>query len=149
MKLKPGTYLREPCVAIREGGREASVAVRVARDIEHRKRHYLGRRGFPLCRRQHVRPRYGERADRPTVSETPWTHANILSGPGRSLHYLSLWGRSPKRRLNADRRTYGGEKSDAAIQAMKPANKAGVPSWRSQWSEASHPRGSVPRGARK
>ncbi len=141
MKLKPGTYLREPCVVIREGGREASVAVRVARDIEHRKRHYLGRRGFPLCRRQHVRPRYGERADRPTVSETPWTHASILSGPGRSLHYLSLWGRSPKRRLNADRRTYGGEKSDATIQAMKPANKAGVPSWRSQWSEASHPRG--------
>ena len=116
MKLKPGTYLREPCVVIREGGREASVAVRVARDIEHRKRHYLGRRGFPLCRRQHVRPRYGERADRPTVSETPWTHASILSGPGRSLHYLPLRGRSPKRRLNADRRTYGGEKSDATIQ---------------------------------
>ncbi len=25
--------------------------------------------------------------------------------------------------------------------AVKPTNKAGVPSWRSQWSEASHPRG--------
>ncbi len=36
MKLQPSTYFREPCVATREGRREASVAVRVARDMEHR-----------------------------------------------------------------------------------------------------------------
>ena len=65
MKLEPSTYLREPCVVIREGGREASVAVHMARHIEHRKSCRLGRRGFHLGRRQHVRHRYGERADRP------------------------------------------------------------------------------------
>ena len=84
MKLKLGTYPREPCVATREGGHEASVAVCVARDIEHRKVHSLGRRGFLQGRRQHVRHRYGETANRPTVSKTPWTHIRILPGPGRS-----------------------------------------------------------------
>ena len=84
MKLKPSAYLREPCVAIREDGHEASVAVRVARDIEHRKSYSLGRRGFLQGRRQHVRHRYGETANRPTVSKTPWTHVRILLGPGTS-----------------------------------------------------------------
>ncbi len=141
MKLKPGTYLREPCAVTREGGREASVAVRVARDIEHRKLYRLGRRGFFRGRRQHVRSRYGERTDRPTVSETPWTHVHILSGPGRSLHCPAPRGGPPKRRLKADQRMHGGEKSDAMIVALKPANKAWVPTWRSWWSEASRPRG--------
>ena len=36
---------------------------------------------------------------------------------------------------------YDGEKSDAMIVALKPANKAWVPTWRSWWSEASRPRG--------
>ena len=43
-------------------------------------------------------------------------------------------------RLSGGRRlALRGASSDPT--AMKPANKAGVPSWRSQWSEASHPRG--------
>ena len=109
MKLKPGTYLREPCAVTREGGREASVAVRVARDIEHRKLYRLGRRGFLRGRRQHVRSRYGERTDRPTVSETPWTHVHILSGPGsvcwaapRSGGFKSHW--RPDRGCHIQRR---------------------------------------------
>ena len=141
MKLEPSTYLREPCVFIREGGREASVAVHVARDIEHRKRWSLGRRGFSLGRRQHVRSRYGERAYRPTVSETPWTHVRVLSGPGRSPCCPATKGGAAKVKAKAERRMYGKEKSDTAIIAVKPTNKAWKTTGRSWWSEGPYPRG--------
>ena len=141
MKLKPGTYLREPCVATREGGREASVAVRVARVIEHRKTCNLGRRGFQLGRRQHVRHRYGETADRPTVSGTPWTHVHILLGPGRSSCCPALRAGPPKPRREPSGGRTARRSQMRRYVAVKPTNKAGVPSWRSQWSEASHPRG--------
>lgn len=45
------------------------------------------------------------------------------------------------RRLNADRRTYGGEKSDVTIVATKPANNAWMTTGRSQWSQGSQLRG--------
>ena len=82
--MQPITYFREPCVLIREDQREASVAVRVARAIEHRKFYHLGRRGSELGRRQHVGRRYGETANGPAVSKNSWTHVRTLSGPGRS-----------------------------------------------------------------
>ena len=53
----------------------------------------------------------------------------------------SATGGAAKVKAKAERRMYGKEKSDATILAMKPANKAWVPMWRSWWSEASHPRG--------
>ncbi len=83
----------------------------------------------------------GEAEEGPAVSKNPGTHVRTASGPGRSLHYPSLRGGSPKRRLNADRRMYGGEKSDATIVAMKPANNAWMTTGRSRWSQGSHPRG--------
>ena len=70
----------------REGLREASVEVRVARAIEHRKHHHLGRRDSFSGRRQYVRSRYDERTNGLTVSKIPWTHVHILSGPERSPH---------------------------------------------------------------
>ncbi len=75
------------------------------------------------------------------MSKNPGTHVRTASGPGRSLHYPSLRGGSPKRRLNADRRMYGGEKSDVTIVATKPANNAWMTTGRSRWSQGSHPRG--------
>lgn len=84
MKFEPDTYFRKPCVLIREGQREASVAVRVAGVIEHRKGHHLGRRGCGNSRRQHVCHRYGERTHGSTVSNSSWTHVRTLSGSGSS-----------------------------------------------------------------
>ncbi len=75
------------------------------------------------------------------MSKNPGTHVRTASGPGRSLHYPSLRGGSPKRRLNADRRMYGGEKSDVTIVATKPAHNAWMTTERSRWSQGSHPRG--------
>ncbi len=75
------------------------------------------------------------------MSKNPGTHVRTASGPGRSLHYPSLRGGSPKRRLNADRRMYGGEKSDVTIVATKTANNAWMTTGRSRWSQGSHPRG--------
>ncbi len=83
----------------------------------------------------------GEAEEGPAVSKNPGTHVRTASGPGRSLHYLSLRGGSPKRRPNADRRMYGGEKSDVTIVATKPANNAWMTTGRSRWSQGSHPRG--------
>ncbi len=124
MKQEPSTYFREPCAVTREGGREVSVAAHMARDIEQRKMCRSGRRDYRCGRRQYVRHRYGERADRPAVSKTPWTYVHILPGPGRSFQRPALRAGSPKRRRNADRRMYVEEKSDAMIVAMKLANKA-------------------------
>ena len=98
MKSQPDIYLREPCTASREGGREASVAICVARDIGHRKAYRSGRRGPPNGRRQYVRHRYGERADMPVVSKTPWTHVSILPGPGRPSRCPALRAGPPKPR---------------------------------------------------
>ena len=94
----------------------------------------------------------GEAQEGPAVSKNPGTHVcnapknpgtHVCNapGPGRSLHCPTPRGGPPKRRLNADQRMHGGEKSDAMIVALKPANKAWVPTWRSWWSEASRPRG--------
>ena len=83
----------------------------------------------------------GEAQEGPAVSKNPGTHVCNAPGPGRSLHCPTPRGGPPKRRLNADQRMHGGEKSDAMIVALKPANKAWVPTWRSWWSEASRPRG--------
>ena len=82
--MQPITYFREPCVLIREGQGEASVAVRVAGAIEHRNNCNLGRRGCTMCRRQHAGRRYGETASGPTVSKNSRTHVSTLLGPGRS-----------------------------------------------------------------
>ncbi len=141
MKQEPSTYFREPCAVTREGGREVSVAAHMARDIEQRKMCRSGRRDYRCGRRQYVRHRYGERADRSAVSKTPWTYVHILPGPGRSFQRPAPRAGPPKRRRNADRRMYGEERSDAMIVAMKLANKAWKTMWRSWWSEASHPRG--------
>ncbi len=141
MKQEPSTYFREPCAVTREGGREVSVAAQMARDIEQRKMCRSGRRDYRCGRRQYVRHRYGERADRPAVSKTPWTYVHILPGPGRSFQRPAPRAGPPKRRRNADRRMYVEEKSDAMIVVMKLANKAWKTMWRSWWSEASHPRG--------
>ena len=84
MKLKPSTYFHEPCVYSREGIREASAVVRMARAIEHRNDYHLGRRDCRGGRRQHVCHRSGERTYRPTVSKNSWTYVRISSGPGRS-----------------------------------------------------------------
>ena len=75
------TFLREPCVGPREGAGEASVAVRMGRAIEHRKRIDPGCRGFQIGRRQHCRHRFGEMSADPAVSENPCTFARLVSGP--------------------------------------------------------------------
>ena len=75
------TFLREPCVGPREGAGEASVAVRMGRAIEHRKRNDPGCRGFQIGRRQHRRHRFGEMSADPAVSENPCTFACLVSGP--------------------------------------------------------------------
>ncbi len=141
MKQEPSTYFREPCAVTREGGREVLVAAQMARDIEQRKMCRSGRRDYRCGRRQYVRHRYGERADRPAVSKPPWTYVHILPGPGRSFQRPVPRAGPPKRRRNADRRMYVEERSDAMIVAMKLVNKAWKTMWRSWWSEASHPRG--------
>ena len=51
---------------------------------EHRKGYVSERRGFQIGRRQHGRPRYGERLSGSAVSENPCTHESLSSGPGRS-----------------------------------------------------------------
>ena len=51
---------------------------------EHRKDDGSERRGFQIGRRQHGRPRYGERLPGSAVSENPCTHESLSSGPGRS-----------------------------------------------------------------
>ena len=75
------TFLREPCVGIREGTGEASVAVWAGRAIEHRKVNDPGCRDFHDGRRQHCMSRFGERHAGPAVSETPCTFARLLPGP--------------------------------------------------------------------
>ena len=89
------TFLREPCAGSREGAGEASVAVRVGRAIEHRKRDDPGCRGFQNGRRQHRRHRFGEMPASPAVSENPCTSARLLSGPWEvfKLPRLSCRGR--------------------------------------------------------
>ena len=72
------TFLREPCVGPREGAGEASVAVRMGRAIEHRKRIDPGCRGFQIGRRQHRRHRFGEMSADPAVSENPCTFARLV-----------------------------------------------------------------------
>ena len=84
MKMQPITYFREPCVVIREDQREASVAVRVARAIEHRNNYNLDRRGSSICRRQHAGRRYGETTSGSTMSKNSWTYVRTLPGPGIS-----------------------------------------------------------------
>ena len=80
--MQPITYFREPCVLIREGQGEASVAVRVAGAIEHRNIYCLGCRDRPDGRRLYACRRYGETANGPTVSKNSWTHVRTLPGPG-------------------------------------------------------------------
>ena len=62
-------FHREPCVFTREGAHEASVAVRVARMIEHRKRYDPECRGFLIDRRQHLQDRHGEGLPGSALSE--------------------------------------------------------------------------------
>ena len=62
-------FHREPCVFTREGAHEASVAVRVAGMIEHRKRYDPECRGFLIDRRQHLQDRHGEGLSGSALSE--------------------------------------------------------------------------------
>ena len=131
----------EPCMAVREGRHEASAGVHMARDIEQRKVCGPGRRAFQDGRRQHVRYRYDERANRPAVSETPWTCVRISSGPGRSLCCPSPRAGPPTRRHSRStdarqREVRCAHSSDEACE-----QSMGGPMWRSGWSKAAHPRG--------
>ncbi len=74
----------------------------------------------------------GEAEEGPAVSKNPGTHVRTTPGPGRSLHYPSLRGGSPKRRLNANRRMYDGEESDVTIVAsacQKIGHFGRLPGW--------------------
>ena len=92
--------------------------------IEHRNCYYLGRRGRPRGRRQHVCHYHGEAAYRPTVSKNSRTYARILSGPGRALSCSKRRvGTVQGRRKTLKPVMHGIEQSDGDIVAMKAANK--------------------------
>ena len=63
------TPCREPCVCVREGKDEASVAVRMGGAIEHRKIYCLECRGSANGRRRHLADRDGKERQGSTVSE--------------------------------------------------------------------------------
>ena len=80
---KLGRVLREPCVTVREGRGEASVAVRAGSAMERRKSDHPGCRGVINRRRQHGACRYGEARPGPAASKNTGTHVRLSPGPGR------------------------------------------------------------------
>ena len=93
--------------------------------IEPRKIRYRRGRESLFARRQHVRHRYA-RCCRPAGVQGHITCKGIVSEPGRShLDPVALCLNGPRREGEEPTPTmYGGEKSDQAIVAMKPTNKA-------------------------
>src|SRR6516162_1255109 len=95
--------------------------------IEPRKIRYRRGRGSLFARRQHVQHRYA-RCCRPAGVEGHITCKRIASEAGRSR----VWPSASRERDGPHREgeepspmMHGYEKSDPAIVAMKPANKAG------------------------
>src|SRR5918994_4200332 len=117
----------EPCVVVREGGGEASAGERIGQPSSRERKTGPGRRRRSHGGRQHGRAR-DECSTGPAWSKTLACADAPCAGTGRSRLWPSMGvdgphreGEEPKPMMDA------GEKSDSAIVARKPTNKAGRP----------------------
>ena len=119
----------EPCAGAREGVGEASAGECTGQPLSRERPIIPGADAVPIRGRPHGRARHRERPDDPAWSETLACADAPCTGTGRSRGWPAACGmpRSGPHREGEEPKPmmHDREKSDSAIVAMKPTNKAG------------------------